>query len=67
MCTLAYILSHCEVDNIFFGNVCYFSVKCTQQFLQCSSAHQITLEVTHFSVIYYSLFNYCLQISSFKT
>ncbi|XP_008559709.1 odorant receptor 33a [Microplitis demolitor] len=44
MCTLAYILSHCEVDNIFFGNVCYFSVKCTQQFLQCSSAHQITLE-----------------------
>ncbi|XP_074097808.1 odorant receptor 4-like isoform X1 [Cotesia typhae] len=44
MCTLAYILSHCEIDNIFIGNVFYFSVKCTQQYLQCSSAHQITLE-----------------------
>ncbi|XP_044590708.1 odorant receptor 33a-like [Cotesia glomerata] len=44
ICTLAYILSHCEIDNIFFGNVSYFCVKCTQQFLQCSSAHQITLE-----------------------
>lgn len=50
MCTLAYILSHCEIDNIFIGNVFYFSVKCTQQYLQCSSAHQITLEVKYINL-----------------
>ncbi|XP_074097810.1 putative odorant receptor 19b [Cotesia typhae] len=45
LCTIAYILSHSPFGDIaFVSNVFFFVVKCSQQFLQCASAHQVTVE-----------------------
>ncbi|XP_057321350.1 putative odorant receptor 92a [Microplitis mediator] len=45
LCTIAYIFSHTPFgDMISISYLIYFTVKCTQQYLQCVSAHQVTIE-----------------------
>lgn len=53
LCTIAYILSHSPFGDIaFVSNVFFFVVKCSQQFLQCASAHQVTVEVKIYNLFY---------------
>lgn len=45
MCTLTLLLSRSSFDISLIVNAFYFVLKCVQQFGQCASAHQVTLEV----------------------
>ncbi|XP_074099310.1 putative odorant receptor 92a [Cotesia typhae] len=44
MCTLTLLLSRSGFDISLVVNAFYFILKCVQQFGQCASAHQITVE-----------------------
>ncbi|XP_057321348.1 odorant receptor 2a-like isoform X1 [Microplitis mediator] len=45
LCAIAYISSHIPFgSSASVSFLYYFSVKCSQQFLQCASAHQVTIE-----------------------
>ncbi|CAD6232634.1 GSCOCT00006986001.2-RA-CDS [Cotesia congregata] len=45
LCTVAYMLSQTQIDDLnFVTNVFFFIVMCSQQFLQCITAQQVTIE-----------------------
>nr|WGO81781.1 olfactory receptor 106 [Microplitis mediator] len=45
LCTIAYIFSHTPFGGMTsVSYLFYFVVKCSQQFLQCASAHRVTVE-----------------------
>lgn len=51
MCTLTLLLSRSGFDISLVVNAFYFILKCVQQFGQCASAHQITVEVKLFVLL----------------
>ncbi|XP_057318094.1 odorant receptor 2a-like [Microplitis mediator] len=62
MCTLTLLLSRSSFDISLIVNAFYFALKCVQQFGQCASAHQVTLEFEDLRHVIFSTNWYAIDV-----